>query len=75
MGLFGADHKRIGGLDYELSGEFPSAEEANGWATQYRNFGLSARVVPNARKQCFEVWLSVKQVVSPTPPQQQPQQQ
>ena len=57
MGIFGPDTRVIGGLVYEKQHEFYSESEAETWAHAYENKGYDAKVIPNASRRTFEVWV------------------
>ena len=69
-GLFGADTLKFGDKVYEKKAEFPSKQEAHGWAQQFRQEGYLVRVEPNPKHNCFDLYVCMG--VLP-PEAQQPQ--
>ena len=75
--MFGLpDVRKIDGISFIKEGEFPDVNEAQAWAKQYQASGYGARVIPNASRQCYEVFASeYPSDAVPTPQKQAPPKQ
>ena len=58
MGIFGPDTRLMDGEVFILQAEFPDKNTAAVWQKEYQAYGFKARIIPNAQKQAFEVWVS-----------------
>lgn len=59
MGLFAPNTRKFDGIEHELSAEFETREEAEYWQRQAQQDGFHARILSNANKQRYELWVSL----------------
>ena len=50
--------RKIEGEIFVQDGEFESQDQARQWAANFQAYGFKARIIPNASRQVFEVWIS-----------------
>lgn len=59
MGLFGPDTRTINGIIYQKEADLQNQFDAEAWARAYQAKGYQVKVIPDANKKSFGIWVSV----------------
>ena len=61
MGILGPDTRTIAGELYICQAEMQDRGEAEMWKKEYQSYGFKCRIIPNAHKKCYQVFVSEHQ--------------